>query len=124
MITKVTVTREDDLVGGPASESVRFGLDGVHYEIDLNAENAQAFRQQLTPFIDHARKPAAGQPYRAARTAAHRQRSRAIRAWAKGQGVPVGDRGRFPARVIEQYEAATPSARKAGPHSAPPGRRP
>jgi len=124
LITKVTVTREDDLVGGPASETVRFGLDGVHYEIDLNAENAQAFRQQLTPFTDHARKPTAGQPYRAARTAAHRQRSRAIRAWAKGQGVPVGDRGRFPARVIEQYEAATASARKAGPHSAPPGRRP
>jgi hypothetical protein len=36
MATKITVVLEDDLVGGPAEETVRFGLGGEQYEIDLN----------------------------------------------------------------------------------------
>ena len=34
-------------------------------------------------------------------------RSGDIRAWAKGHGINVSDRGRIPASVTEQYEAAT-----------------
>jgi hypothetical protein len=34
-------------------------------------------------------------------------RSADIRAWAKDQGITVSDRGRIPAGVAEQYEAAT-----------------
>jgi Lsr2 len=30
-----------------------------------------------------------------------------VRAWAKAEGIPVNDRGRIPASVVEQYEAAT-----------------
>jgi hypothetical protein len=56
MARKVTVTLEDDLEGGPAQETVQFGLDGAHYEIDLSARNAAVFREQLAPFIDHARR--------------------------------------------------------------------
>lgn len=41
------------------------------------------------------------------RTAATRERSSGIRAWAKDQGIAVSDRGPLPASVIEQYEAAT-----------------
>ncbi len=56
MATKITVTLEDDLDGGPAEETVRFGLGGAQYEIDLNTKNARAFRTQLAPFIEHARQ--------------------------------------------------------------------
>jgi pyridoxine/pyridoxamine 5'-phosphate oxidase len=35
-----------------------------------------------------------------------RERSSRIRAWAKDQGIAVSDRGRIPAGVAEQYEAA------------------
>jgi len=49
MATKITVTLEDDLNGGPADETVRFAGDGTGYEIDLNANNAAAFRRQLAP---------------------------------------------------------------------------
>ena len=35
MAQKITVTLEDDLDGGPADQTVRFGLDGAEYEIDL-----------------------------------------------------------------------------------------
>ncbi len=107
MARKVTVALEDDLDGGPAEETVRFGLGGTEYEIDLNKKNASAFRQQLTPFIERARKAGGMQPRRAARTASSRQRSGDIRAWAKGQGLLVSDRGRIPASVIQQYESAT-----------------
>jgi len=41
------------------------------------------------------------------RTAATRERSSGIRAWAKDQGVAVRNRGPVPASVIAQYEAAT-----------------
>ena len=105
MATKVTVTLVDDLDGSPAEETVRFAVGGTEYEIDLNQNNARAFRQHLAPFIEHAR-PTGRQPRRrAARTTPRRERSSAIRAWAKNQGIPVRDRGRIPASVIEQYEA-------------------
>ena len=46
MATKITVVLEDDLDGGPADETVRFGLDGVDYEIDLSRQHARAFRRE------------------------------------------------------------------------------
>jgi hypothetical protein len=54
MATKITVVLEDDLVGGPADETVRSGIGGTDYEINLNAKNASAFRQQLAPYIEQA----------------------------------------------------------------------
>jgi Lsr2 len=105
MATKITVALEDDLEGGPAEETVRFWVGGTHYEIDLNKKNARAFRKQLAPFIEHARKAGRGQ--RRPRTSSGRQRSGDIRAWAKDQGIAVSDRGRIPAGVVEQYQAAT-----------------
>jgi hypothetical protein len=107
MAQKVTVALEDDLDGGPAEETVRFGLDGSHYEIDLSAKNATAFRRQLAPFIGHARKAGRGPRRRAGRSASSRERSGGVRAWAKDQGIAVSDRGRIPAGVVEQYQAAT-----------------
>src|ERR1022692_1747117 len=105
MATKITVALEDDLEGGPADETMRFGVGGTEYEIDLNKKNARAFRKQLAPFVEHARKAGRGQ--RRPRTSSSRQRSGDIRAWAKDQGITVSDRGRIPAGVVEQYEAAT-----------------
>jgi nucleoid-associated protein Lsr2 len=105
MTTKVTIALEDDLDGGPADETMRFGLGGTQYEIDLNKKNARAFRKQLAPFIEHARR--AGRGPRLPRTSSSRQRSGDIRAWAEEQGIAVSDRGRIPGSVVEQYEAAT-----------------
>ena len=107
MAQRVTVALEDDLDGGPADETVRFGFGGAEYEIDLSNKNARAFRNQLTPSIDHARKAGRERPRRSARTAASRQRTGDIRAWAKDHGIAVSERGRIPASVIEQYETAT-----------------
>ena len=104
---RVTVTLEDDLSGGPAEETVRFAFAGTEYEIDLSTKNATAFRKKLAPFIEHARKAGRRQPRQPGRTAAGRQRSGEIRAWAKAQGIAVSERGRIPASVVQQYQAAT-----------------
>jgi Lsr2 len=107
MAQKVTVALEDDLDGGPADETVRFAIGGAQYEIDLSTSNATAFRRQLAPFIDHARKTGRGPRRRTGRPASSRERSGDIRAWAKQAGIAVSERGRIPASVIDQYEAAT-----------------
>ena len=106
MAQRVIVTLEDDLDGGPADETVRFAFGGAEYEIDLTAKNATAFRKKLAPFIEHARKAGRSQSRRPGRAAASRQRSGDIRAWAKDNGITVSERGRIPAGVVEQYQAA------------------
>jgi len=105
MAIKTTVALEDDLDGGPAEVTLRFGLGGAEYEIDLNAANASAFRRRLAPFVSHARQAGRRQP-QPPRTASSRARNGDIRAWAKGQGIRLSDRGRIPARVTSQYEYA------------------
>jgi nucleoid-associated protein Lsr2 len=106
MAQKITVALEDDLTGGRAAETLRFAFDGTDYEIDLNAKNGTAFRRQFAPYVEHARKTGRAQTRRAPRAASTRQRSGDIRAWAKEHGLAVSDRGRIPASVIEQYQAA------------------
>ena len=105
MAQKVTIALEDDLTGGPAEQTVRFGFDGTDYEIDLNAKNAAALRKVLVPYLEHARRAGRAQARRAGRTVASRQRSGDIRAWAKEHGLAVSERGRIPAGVVEQYHA-------------------
>jgi Lsr2 len=107
MATKIAVALEDDLDGGPADRTVRFGIDGSEYEIDLSKKNAKTFRKGLAPFVEHARRAGRGQRHRPARTSSDRGRGGDIRAWARARGIPVSDRGRIPASIAEQYEAAT-----------------
>ena len=107
MVQKITVALEDDLDGGRADETVRFGLGGTEYEIDLSTKNADAFRRQLAPFIEHARRAGRGQRRQPGRATSSREHSGNIRTWAKEQGIAVSDRGRIPASVAEQYDAAT-----------------
>ena len=107
MAQKVTVVLEDDLTGGPAEQTVRFAFEGTDYEIDLSAKNAAAFGKQLAPYIEHARKAGRLSVSRSGRTAANRQRSGDVRAWAKEHGLAVSERGRIPASVMEQYQAAS-----------------
>jgi hypothetical protein len=103
MAQRVTVALEDDLDGGPAAETVRFGFGGADYEIDLSKKNAAAFRRLLAPYIEHARRAGRAPARRPRRTAASRERSDDVRAWARAQGIAVSERGRIPASVVEQY---------------------
>ena len=106
MAQEVTVELEDDLTGSQADETVRFVVDGTGYEIDLSVKNAAAFRALLTPYIGQARKAGGAQARSGGRIAASRLRSGNIPAWAKQHGLVVSERGRIPASVVEQYDAA------------------
>ncbi len=108
MATRTIVQIEDDLTGGPAAESVSFGLDGKSFEIDLNEANAQQLRELLAPYI------AAGRSQRWGRGAARRSGSGSagdvhpatVRAWAQENGYAVSSRGRVSRELRDAYKAA------------------
>jgi Lsr2 len=107
---KVKILLIDDLDGSEADGTVRFGLDGTEYEIDVSAENAQALRDALARYVGAARRTGGG-----ARRAASSGRSAPVsglnttevREWAKAQGIDVKDRGRVPAELVVKFKAAT-----------------
>jgi hypothetical protein len=95
----------DDIDGSEAEGTVRFGLDGTDYEIDLNKKHADQLAKAIRPYIDAARKVSSSRrPGRGSRPARHNQS--AVRAWARGQGLKISDRGRIPADVLAKYESA------------------
>lgn len=81
-----------------------FSLDGRDYEIDLCEKHSQKFDEVLARFAERARRVTGRVTRPKRRTAAHRQRSADIRAWAKTNGIAVSDRGRIPANVIRDYD--------------------
>jgi Lsr2 len=98
----------DDLDGTPAEGTVRFGLDGTDFEIDLNAGHDKALRDVLAPYVKAARRGAGPQrPSQRKRTASTGGPGSAeIRNWAKNQGIEVKDRGRVPAELVVKFKAA------------------
>jgi hypothetical protein len=112
MAQKVQTLLIDDLDGGEADDTVRFGLDGTEYEIDLSAKHAEALRKALAPYLGAARRAsgsAARRPGRNGRRAASAAGpdATAVREWAKSQGIEVKDRGRVPAELVVKFQAAT-----------------
>ena len=56
MAQKIQTLFIDDLDGSAAEGTVRFGLDGTEYEIDLNAGHARELRDALARYVDAARR--------------------------------------------------------------------
>ena len=110
MAQKIQTLFIDDLDGSEAEDTVRFSLDGAEYEIDLNAEHAQALRDALARYVHAARRAgsSARRPGRGGRRApAGGVDSTEVREWAKAQGIDVKDRGRVPAELVVKFKAAT-----------------
>jgi hypothetical protein len=107
MAQRIQTLLIDDLDGGEAAGTVRFGLDGAEYEIDLSAAHSDELRAALQNYLAHARRTGG-----AARSAARGPRTNSavdtarVREWAKEQGIEVKERGRVPANVVEQYQTA------------------
>lgn len=133
MAQKTTVTLVDDLTGEEAEDitTVEFGQDGVTYEIDLTDKNATTLRDSLAEFVAAARRTGGrrnqGRPVRrttpsaAVRSVAHstgapstnpgadydRDTKKAIREYARKNGMEVGDRGRLPEEAVQLWENKT-----------------
>lgn len=107
MAQRTQVIYTDDLDGSEAAGTVRFGLDGKDFEIDLSTANSDKLAKALEPFIAAARKVSARTNVRhAALPARKRHDLSAVRTWAREQGLKVSERGRIPSEVIAKYEAA------------------
>ena len=116
MAQRTIVQLTDDLDGKPISEgkgeTIRFSLDRQDYEIDLAEKNAKGLRNDLSKYVSAARRASGG------RSAGGRGRGRsgsgsgrdydpkAVRAWAESQGIQVSQRGRVPADLVAQFQAA------------------
>lgn len=111
MAQKIQTLFIDDLDGSEADGTVRFGLDGTEYEIDLNAAHADALRKSLARYVTAARRNSGTQrPGRARRRSpASGVDNTELRAWAKSQGMEVKDRGRIPAELVVKFKAASGS---------------
>jgi Lsr2 len=99
-----------DLDGSVAEGTVRFGLDGAQYEIDLNAGHAKELREALARYVHAARRVggSAGKPVRGNRPgSAGGLNTPEVREWARAQGIEVKDRGRVPADLMVKFKAAT-----------------
>jgi len=105
MAKKVNVIIVDDLDGTEPAESVRFGLDGADYEIDLNEDNAKQLREALSPFVGSARR-LSGARRRPSGSSGSGGNASVVRAWARENGHDVPARGRIPREIREAYDAA------------------
>ncbi len=121
MAKRTILVLTDDLDGGEAAETLSFSVDGVAYEIDLSAKNAQRFRETLMPWMGASRRigrtgaapaPARGRGQATAANSivAARERNdldnKVIREWATRAGKRVNERGRLPEALVAQYREA------------------
>src|SRR4051812_38604017 len=114
---RTIVQIEDDIEGGPADETVKFGLDGQMLEIDLNSGNASRLRDALGEFMDHGRKVGSARKSAASRGRARSFSgtagsagmvdSKAVREWAEQNGHEVSTRGRISKKILDAFKAAT-----------------
>jgi hypothetical protein len=106
---KIQTVFIDDLDGSTAEGTVRFGLDGTEYEIDLNAGHAKELRDALARYVDAARRVSASAS-KPARGSRHRPTAgldtTGVREWARAQGIEVKDRGRVPADLVARFKDA------------------
>lgn len=111
MAKKVTIELIDDYDGSSkAEETVRFGVDGVEYEIDLSTKNAGKLREAFEKWTAPARKVGRipkGKSKIGVRTVADREQTGAIRDWARKNGYTVSSRGRIQADIIAAYNKAS-----------------
>lgn len=99
----------DDLTGDSGARTRALRFDGVDYEIDLTDTSFADLRAMLKPYL-RAGRAVSGAPARrpVART---RKRSAtsdssAIRAWARGRGKTVTERGVVSAALRTEWTAA------------------
>jgi hypothetical protein len=110
MAQKIQTLFIDDIDGGEAEGTVRFGLDGADYEIDLSAAHSMALRNVAAKYIEAGRK-VNGPARRRGRVSGRKSSSGGpspseVREWAKAQGIEVRDRGRIPGELVVKFQAA------------------
>ncbi|WP_406135564.1 Lsr2 family protein [Streptomyces sp. NBC_01089] len=112
MAQKVITTYVDDLTGEESAEISTHSIlvDGAGVEIDLTDENYERLLEILHSYLQaegarRVRGGIAGKQQHRKASPVHGDTA-TIRAWAKGNGFQVNDRGRVSAAVREAYRKA------------------
>ena len=99
-----TVTFRDDLKGTEFAEgegeTITYAWEGTNYEIDLTTANAAAFRKAMEKYVS-ASRVVTGK-----KSGTSRNDLNEVRAWAKGQGMQVAERGRVSVAVLAAFDKA------------------
>ena len=113
--TQVVLTCDVHDGDAEAVETVTFTVEGQSYECELCEAHLAEFREAMEIWSSHSRsagRARGGQPS-AARGGRRRGGSTSagpttaeVREWARANGIPVSSRGRVPAELHAQYEAA------------------
>ena len=97
-----------DLTGKEIEEgnhvTIRISYDGDNYILDTDAKGEDEVEKVLAPILSKARIDR-GKPARGTRAKRDRSQTRAIREWARGEGIALADRGRIPADIEARYHA-------------------
>ena len=116
-MAEVKVTRRvddldgTDLSGLPAEQvrRVRFAVGTVAYEMDLTAQNAATFEEDIARWVAVARRVKRARRGSAGRRGwsdgLDRQNRMQVRAWARRQGLEVSQAGRLSKQVIAAWRA-------------------
>jgi len=99
----------DDLDGSQAVESVQLGWNGQWRQLELSEKNLTALSRAIDRFWD-AGHPVASAGGKRRRGATAGRDPKAIRAWARANGIAVPSRGRIPADVENRYHASMDDA--------------
>jgi hypothetical protein len=101
-----------DVARTDETEAVRFGLDGIVHEIDLDPAGARALRAALAPYVAAGRRttvtitPIRDEPARTASGPAGATPTgerAAARAWLEANGHRLGPGGRISATLMTLY---------------------
>ena len=107
--TVTTTTIVDDLDGklieDGQADSVRFSLDGTHFEIDLSTANARAFRDVLSPYTKVATIVTARRSSNGA-SKSNKEELAAARQWLNSNGHVVLSRGRIAGDLMDLYRSS------------------
>jgi hypothetical protein len=116
MAQRVQVLLTCDLHGDDTSgdTTIDFALDGTSYEIDVCDQHGRQLRDSFADYVGAARRAGSGGGRAGGRRSGRgragsgggRRRTAEVREWARANGLAVSERGRIPAKVMEQYEAA------------------
>lgn len=111
MAQRVQVQLVDDLNGEEAQETIRFGLDGTEYEIDLTTDNAFELRSTLAQYLNVARKASSGRRGQSGQRGNSTSRTKRdevqkIRQWAQDNGHNPSSRGRVSQAIVDAYNEA------------------
>jgi hypothetical protein len=113
--TQVILTCDVHDGDAEAVETVEFTVEGHTYQCELCEAHLAEFREAMEIWSSHSRSVGRGRGGQAAGGSKARRRSSGgsdgpttadVREWARSQGIPVSARGRVPAELHAQYEAA------------------